>query len=75
MNGKIINPESGRPVKILGKLGQKILQNLYIQNGGRSSSSKKKTNPKKIKSKITKKKSRVVSENKSIDNQIKLLFQ
>tara|TARA_E500000178_G_scaffold349507_1_gene406528 strand:+ start:264 stop:491 length:228 start_codon:yes stop_codon:yes gene_type:complete len=75
MNGKIINPESGRPVKILGKLGQKILRNLYIQNGGRTSSSKKKTNPKKIKSKIIKKNPRVVSENKSIDNQIKLLFQ
>ena len=50
MNDKIINPESGRPVKILGKIGQKVLGNLFRQSGGKSSSSKnkpkKKTNKK-----------------------------
>ena len=42
MNDKIINPESGRPVKILGKIGQKVLGNLFRQSGGKSSSSKNK---------------------------------
>ena len=70
MNDKIINPESGRPVKILGKIGQKVLGNLYRQSGGKSSSSENK--PKK---KRTKKKPKAISKNDSIDKQIKQLFK
>lgn len=75
MNGKIINPESGRPVKILGKIGQKILGNLYRQTGGKSPFSKKKNKSKKPRSKNTKKKPKSISENSSIDNHIQQLFQ
>ena len=75
MNGKIINPKSGRPVKILGKIGQKILGNLYRQTGGKSPSSKKKNKLKKPRTKNKNKKPKTISENKSIDNQIKQLFQ
>ena len=52
MNGKIINPESGRPVNILGKLGQRILGNLYKQHGGKSTSTKKNKNKPKKKRKV-----------------------
>ena len=72
MNDKIINPESGRPVKILGKIGQRILGNLYRQNGGKSPSSKKKNKPR---SKNTNKKSKSISEKNSIDKHIQQLFQ
>lgn len=75
MNGKIINPESGRPVNILGKLGQRILGNLYKQHGGKSTSTKKIKNKPKKKSKSTSKNPKVISKKKSIDNHIKTLFQ
>lgn len=73
MNDKIINPESGRPVKILGKIGQKVLGNLYRQSGGKSSSSENK--PKKKRTKNTKKKPKPISEKSSIDKHIQQLFQ
>lgn len=72
MNDKIINPESGRPVKILGKIGQRILGNLYRQTGGKSPSSKKKNKPR---SKNTNKKSKSISKKSSIDKHIQQLFQ
>lgn len=75
MNDKIINPESGRPVKILGKIGQKILGNLYRQTGGKSPSSKKKNKPKKPRTKTTNKKPKPISEKSSIDKHIQQLFQ
>tara|TARA_B100000242_G_scaffold294375_1_gene276904 strand:+ start:10249 stop:10476 length:228 start_codon:yes stop_codon:yes gene_type:complete len=74
MNDKIINPESGRPVKILGKIGQRILGNLYRQTGGKSDSSKKKNKPKKPRSKNTNKKSKSISKKSSIDKHIQQLF-
>ena len=73
MNDKIINPESGRPVKILGKIGQKVLGNLFRQSGGKSSSSENK--PKKKRTKNTNKKSKPISEKSSIDKHIQQLFQ
>ena len=75
MNDKIINPESGRPVKILGKIGQRILGNLYRQAGGKSPSSKKKNKPKKLRTKNTNKKPKPISEKSSIDKHIQQLFQ
>ena len=72
MNDKIINPESGRPVKILGKSEVKeYLVTAARQTGGKSPLLKRKINHDQ---KNTNKKSKSISK-KFIDKHIQQLFQ